>query len=568
MNGKKIKINAKLSIIINVVLIIILIIFLGIFWAYENNKKDYEKGGKEQARLDSEPISTSSFLTGSELYNEMVEATDYDMKLVLDSEKKILSGVVDISIINNTDDYISELYLRNYASAIIAKKTIKSVSITKKELNYIELGAGNVTMDANIKIDKKDKKNKSTDIGSLIEVHLDEKMKPRESINLKVEYSVDIPKQKGRFGYTKSDKDYIYQLSYCFPVLDSYIDGKWTKHPYIENAESNFSKVANYSIEIKVPDKYTVISSGQEKKKDNIYVIKADNVRDMAIVVANNMKKLSSKVDDIGINYYFPKFKNMDKYTSFVLDSAKESLEMYINKFGKYPYDEIDVVSCYYRSGMEFPGLILVGLPDIKNMNDIDMVGVKDTTQVVAHEMAHQWFWVSIGNDQYLEPWLDEAFAEYCEDILFPRDSKIYRKAFEYDMEKTGSTDEYDIDELLVDSEEEMNMKIEQRDVGKYINEPYYKYIRYYKPDGLDKKILDKELYSSYVYTNGSYFLYELEKKMGSKTFFKMMKDYYKTYYLKEVTAADFINMIYKYNDPNAVSEIINKYISPDYFMK
>ena len=160
MNGKKIKINAKLSIIINVVLIIILIIFLGIFWAYENNKKDYEKGGKEQARLDSEPISTSSFFTGSELYNEMVEATDYDMKLVLDSEKKILSGVVDISIINNTDDYISELYLRNYASAIIGKKTIKSVSINKKELNYIESGAGNVTKDANIKIDKKDKKKR------------------------------------------------------------------------------------------------------------------------------------------------------------------------------------------------------------------------------------------------------------------------------------------------------------------------------------------------------------------------------------------------------------------------
>ena len=135
-------------------------------------------------------------------------------------------------------------------------------------------------------------------------------------------------------------------------------------------------------------------------------------------------------------------------------------------------------------------------------------------------------------------------------------------------MEKTGSTDEYDIDELLVDSEEEMNMKIEQRDVGKYINEPYYKYIRYYKPDGLDEKILDKELYSSYVYTNGSYFLYELEKKMGSNIFFKMMKDYYKTYYLKEVTGADFINMIYKYNDPNVVREIINKYISPDYFMK
>lgn len=55
---------------------------------------------------------------------------------------------------------------------------------------------------------------------------------------------------------------------------------------------------------------------------------------------------------------------------------------------------------------------------------------------------------------------------------------------------------------------------------------------------------------------------------MGSKTFFKMMKDYYKTYYLKEVTGTDFINIIYKYNDPKGVSGIINKYINAEYFMK
>jgi len=32
---------------------------------------------------------------------------------------------------------------------------------------------------------------------------------------------------------------------------------------------------------------------------------------------------------------------------------------------------------------------------------------------VVYHEVAHQWFYAQIGNDQQTEPWLDEAFADF-----------------------------------------------------------------------------------------------------------------------------------------------------------
>jgi aminopeptidase N len=34
-------------------------------------------------------------------------------------------------------------------------------------------------------------------------------------------------------------------------------------------------------------------------------------------------------------------------------------------------------------------------------------------TYVVYHEVAHQWFYGQLGNDQQREPWLDEGFADF-----------------------------------------------------------------------------------------------------------------------------------------------------------
>jgi aminopeptidase N len=32
---------------------------------------------------------------------------------------------------------------------------------------------------------------------------------------------------------------------------------------------------------------------------------------------------------------------------------------------------------------------------------------------ILGHEIAHQWWYAIIGNDEYAEPWLDESFANY-----------------------------------------------------------------------------------------------------------------------------------------------------------
>ena len=59
-------------------------------------------------------------------------------------------------------------------------------------------------------------------------------------------------------------------------------------------------------------------------------------------------------------------------------------------------------------------------MPDVKEFRNIDKNSFGKLESHVPHEIAHQWFYAAIGNDSYKEPWLDEGFSEFCEDILFP----------------------------------------------------------------------------------------------------------------------------------------------------
>jgi aminopeptidase N len=42
---------------------------------------------------------------------------------------------------------------------------------------------------------------------------------------------------------------------------------------------------------------------------------------------------------------------------------------------------------------------------------------------VIVHETAHQWWYSMVGNDQILEPWLDESLADYSEVVYYDEKS-------------------------------------------------------------------------------------------------------------------------------------------------
>jgi hypothetical protein len=74
------------------------------------------------------------------------------------------------------------------------------------------------------------------------------------------------------------------------------------------------------------------------------------------------------------------------------------------------PYDstELDVV------------LVRGGLGEGVGMEYPELVFSIPAADVIAHEVAHQWWYGLVGNNQYLEPWLDESFAQYSHERLHP----------------------------------------------------------------------------------------------------------------------------------------------------
>jgi len=75
-------------------------------------------------------------------------------------------------------------------------------------------------------------------------------------------------------------------------------------------------------------------------------------------------------------------------------------------RFGPFPYATLDVaVIPYLKGGIEFPGAILLGAG-------------QDKDATLVHEVAHEWFYGLVGDNQGRDPWLDEAFATYAEALV------------------------------------------------------------------------------------------------------------------------------------------------------
>ncbi|WP_405055825.1 M1 family metallopeptidase [Kribbella sp. NBC_01505] len=95
--------------------------------------------------------------------------------------------------------------------------------------------------------------------------------------------------------------------------------------------------------------------------------------------------------------------------TAAAVDSARSdaaaSIDEFGRRFGAYPDHEIDLVlndRWTSFSGMEYPGFVLLISPQ----------------SPVVHEVAHQWWYGIVGNNEYADPWLDEAFATYATDVF------------------------------------------------------------------------------------------------------------------------------------------------------
>lgn len=516
--------SMKVKVITGVVLLVVAVIV--IFVVVKNRTAGVAEPGKPIQSEEMKNKTEKGAATDDEIVNkeEKACATKYQMKVSLDTKNKVLSGTICAAVKNETEDDLKSICVRNWATAILKGKKNRS------EICSARIGS------ENLQISKKED-------ASVIYLSAGDRVLVPAGGSVRVEFSfsTEIPKQKNRFGYVSFDGHEMYQLSFCFPQISLYQKGAWNENPYMGDSDETYvNEVADYEVTLLHPDIYTVAATGTEQVVDGGTQITGRNLREFAAVVSDDFSRIQDREGATAISVYGPNYSSNRRYYEYSLKLAKEAVRIFAQKIGAGPFSEIKIVHCFFDGAMEYPGLCMIGMPDVKNFRKISKNSYSGLESHVPHEIAHQWFYAAVGNDSYAEPWLDEGFSEFCEDILFPyfAEKKLQKKLWG-------------------------NLYTSRRDMDRWFQKVVIPQSVRTKP--VNRKVSDYQKnegeYSTCVYEGGKLFLYELWKTMGDETFFKMMRNYYQTYQFQIASTSDFLEMVRSYRKDKKVEKIIRRYI-------
>ena len=188
--------------------------------------------------------------------------------------------------------------------------------------------------------------------------------------------------------------------------------GRWLAQVPPLFADVLFNPAAWYELEFTAPAALTVVASGTTLQvADNqdgtwTWHIVGGPLRDIAVMASDRWHSVSDTATGATVTSYYP--ADEPSAGQAALFHAAAALRLYSDLWGRYPYTEFDVVAAPlgYR-GMEYSGLVTVG-------QDIYSHHRQQLAFLVAHETAHQWWYVQVGNDPLAHPWLDEGLAEYA----------------------------------------------------------------------------------------------------------------------------------------------------------
>ena len=428
------------------------------------------------------------------------DKNEYTIDVIYDDETNRILCNESLVYINNTKNTLDKIYLHIYPNAFSEKDSVPFENSEMRRAYPNGFNEGYIDIKSVLSENNKLQSSITGDKNDILEVKLEKLLKAGESVKIDLKYNVKLPNCLGRFGYGEN----TINVTNWLPIACVYDDKGWNLKSYEAVGDPFYSDTSNFEVKILAPAKYKLATTGKiiEKKTDNekiLYTIDGKMVRDFAFILSDKFIISKANYKDININSY-----NLNEDMSQEsADIAKESIEIFSNLFGDYPYDTYSVVaSDFFIGGMEYPMLVMIDESLYNNENKFLL------EYVIAHETAHQWWYSVIGNDEINEPWIDEALTEYSTILYF---EKKYGK-------ETG-------DKLM------KTMQVQTRN---YKASNMFKATTDYK---------DSSEYSLNVYTKGAVVFNEIRKEVGDEVFFNTLKEYYNTYKFKNVNGTQFTDL-------------------------
>ena len=405
------------------------------------------------------------------------DATVYHIDLQIPDDF-LLQGREQVRYINQEDEPLDEVYFRLFPNA-----------------------AGGEAIASAVKVDDQDVEPVYEFEDSALRVPLPTALQPGQQVVIQMDFAVTVPLEMGGnyglFGYF----DNVLVLDEFYPVIPVYDDEGWNVEVPPPNADASYFDASFYVVRVTAPAKLTVVASGVEVGHENeggnqVLTLAAGPARDFYLAASDRYTVVREKVGETEINSYA--FTERTDGAKLALQYAADALESYNARFGIYPYTELDVVSTPMQAlGIEYPGIMGIAL----NLYDSNATVAGLPSQVmmegtVAHEVAHQWFYNTVGNDQVDEPWLDEAVVQYVTGLYY-LDTHGESAARSYRASWNSRWDRVDRADIPIGMP-----------AGAYIDNEY----------------------GAIVYGRGPLFVAALAEEMGQEKFDEFLRDYYESH--------------------------------------
>ena len=417
--------------------------------------------------------------------NALANATHYDIELDIDfqpgASRAQIEGIARIRFINPLDKNLSNIILMLWPN---------------NDQYQAQMQTGPVMIEGQLSFPE------SMLDGKALRLDIHPLLAPEQSVDISIPFSLEIstfhkatPK---RMGITEG----VLIAPTFYPLIPRLVDGKWDTYEAPSAGDTTNSDVAFYTVYITAPEDLAVIATGVENSRNSIpggrqrIEFLSGPVRDFAFAIGS-LEKTSRSSGDVLLNVWaLPEHISS---AETVLQTALIQVDLLNEILGPYPYRELDLVDAPHAfAGIEYPGLVFIGT-----------MGTNWVTLPTTHEVAHQWFYALLGNDQIREPWLDEALATFATALYYERSAGLGQgTGYLSDIRATLRTHP--------DSTQPIGL-----DVGEYENDSDY---------------------VTFVYLKGALFLEALRNKMGTYRFEHFLSTLYSQYRYDVLGAEDFQN--------------------------
>ncbi|MGQ9547609.1 MAG: M1 family metallopeptidase [Roseiflexus sp.] len=407
----------------------------------------------------------------------------YTVQARIDPEKRMLSGLLRLEYTNRDSEALDRIYFYLFP-------------------NLPEFGGRldvrRITVDGN-PVTVRYESNRF-----LLRLDLPALLPAGSSATIMIDFSAATPLNANQRYYAAFNREHgVLALASALPMAARRVGSAWQLATPVFRGDVVTSDTALYDVTLTIPASWTAVTTGVAIERSaggttqTIRFVSGPQ-RDFTIVLTR-FPSISTDVDGTRITSYFrPEHAEGGRAA---LDTAARALRAFNHRFGPYPLAELDIVQIDARKflGVEYPGLIMID----RRLYNGEREGLEI---IVAHEVAHQWWYSLVGNDVQAEAWLDEGLTSFSQ-VIYQEET---RGAMAAERELDGFRTMYQ----------------RARQAGR--DAPLQRPVSALRGN-----------YTAIAYAKGALFFQALRQRMGEPAFDRFLRDYYASFRYRVASSDD-----------------------------